>query len=336
MNISGRNLVRERILIAEIGNNHEGDAKLALELVHAAVDCGVDAVKVQVIDPERLVNISQTGRVEQLNRFQLTLETYEEMADIARSKDALFMASALDLDSLGRIAPLLDAVKIASGDLDFHPLLMKASFLRKPIILSTGMSNLGEIKTAVDVIARCLKTVPLTDWLALLHCVSLYPAPMTMANLRAIRTLHDSFGLTVGYSDHTLGIESAVASLAMGARMIEKHFTLDKARSTFRDHALSSDPDEMHRLADVVHHYDDMLGSGDKTLSKAELEMAVAARRSIVAARDLPAGTILKEEDLDCVRPRIGLVPADLPSLMGKRLLLPLKRHDPIMKDQVN
>jgi N,N'-diacetyllegionaminate synthase len=335
MMIGGRDLTRERMLIAEIGNNHEGDSKLALELAFAAAESGADVVKVQLIDPERLVNISQTQRIEQLTRFRLPMQTFEEMAQIVRSKGALFMASALDVDSLDAVAPLLDGVKIASGDLDFHPLLVKAASYGKPIILSTGMSTLAEIKTSVDMIASSLKSGLLADQLALLHCVSLYPASLADSNLKVIQTLRETFNLTVGYSDHTLGIESAIAALSLGARIVEKHFTLDKTRTTFRDHALSANPSELRRLADVMHQYDAMLGTGEKNMSEAEADMGVAARRSIVAARDLTAGTKLTANDLDCIRPRNGLPPSALSSLVGKKLLVPLQRHDVLLKENV-
>lgn len=334
MKIGNRDLTRERILIAEIGNNHEGDSKLALEMVSAAVESGADAVKVQLINPERLVNISQTQRIEQLTRFRLPMQTFEEMANIARSKGVLFIASAFDVDSLKSIAPLLDAIKIASGDLDFHPLLVKATSLGKPLILSTGMNTLADIQTSVDVISAAL-TGRLADQLALLHCVSLYPAALPDANLRVIQTLRETFNLTVGYSDHTLGIEAAIVSLGLGARIVEKHFTLDKTRATFRDHALSADPNDMRRLADVMRQYDTMLGSGEKNISEAESQMGVAARRSIVAMRDLPAGTILTAADLDCIRPRNGLPPSAISSLVGKKLRNALKRHDELMFEYV-
>ena len=333
MKIGDCDLSRERMLIAEIGNNHEGDSKLALEMAQAAVEAGADAVKVQLIDPERMVNISQTQRIHQLARFKLPIRTYEEMAQIVRSKGVLFMASALDVDSLQSVSPLLDAVKIASGDLDFPPMLIKAASLGKPIILSTGMGSLDEIRTAVDVIASSLESGLPADRLALLHCVSLYPVPLAEANLKAIQTLRETFRLTVGYSDHTLGIESAIAALGLGARIIEKHFTLDKTRTTFRDHALSADPVELGRLANVMHEYEAMLGPGGKIISEAERQTAIAARRSIVAARDLPAGTILAEGDLDCIRPRNGLPPSALPALVGKKLRTSLKRHDTLISE---
>jgi sialic acid synthase SpsE len=261
------------------------------------------------------------------------MQTYEEMAQIAHAKGALFMASALDVDSLQSVSPLLDAVKIASGDLDFPPMLIKAASLGKPIVLSTGMSTLDEIRTAVDVIAASLKSGVPADQLALLHCVSLYPVSLADANLKVIQTLRETFNLTVGYSDHTLGIESAITSLGLGARIVEKHFTLDKTRASFRDHALSADPGEMRRLADVMHQYESMLGSGDKTISEAERQMGIAARRSIVAARDLPAGTILSKDDLDCIRPRNGLPPSAMQSFVGKKLRISLKRHDSLLNE---
>ena len=335
MNIGGRDLTRERILIAEIGNNHEGDSNLAIEMAAAALESGADAIKVQVIDPERLVHVSQIQRIEQLNRFRLPMQTFDKMAETAHARGALFMASAFDVDSLEAIAPLLDAVKIASGDLDFHPLLIKAASLGKPMILSTGMHSLTEIQSSVEVIASSISPDLLAERLALLHCVSLYPAPLAEANLRTIQTLRETFRLTVGYSDHTLGIEASVASLSLGARIVEKHFTLDKTRATFRDHALSAEPADMRRLAEVMHQFDMMIGSGGKSISEAEADMGKVARRSIVAARDLPVGRQLSESDLDCIRPLEGLPPAALPSLIGRKLLVALQRHDLVLKEHV-
>ncbi|MBI5034928.1 MAG: N-acetylneuraminate synthase family protein [Chloroflexi bacterium] len=326
-------LEQKRLLIAELGNNHEGDQALAMDMVTAAAESGADAVKVQIIDPEHLVHRSQTERIAQLSRFRLPLATLVEMATLARKQGMLFIASAFDVQSLKSIADHLAAIKIASGDLDFEPLLIQAAKLDKPIFLSTGMSTLDEITTAVNTIAKHLPTKrPLKDTLALLHCVSLYPVPLAQANLRAINTLHETFDLTVGYSDHVLGIQASVTALALGARVIEKHFTLDKSRMTFRDHALSADPTDLRQLSDVVHSFDEMLGTGEKKLTDAELQMAQAARRSIVAARDLDAGTRLTFDDLDYVRPRKGLSPTLATSLIGRILKVPVKRHDLILE----
>jgi len=329
MILGGRDLRQASLLLAEIGNNHEGDPALALDLVAAALDSGADAIKIQVINPERLVNRSQTERIAQLKRFRLPLSVIAEMAERARAKGALFIASAFDTQSLDDIADLLTAVKIASGDLDFTPLLTHAARLGKPILLSTGMATLAEVKTAVQTIeAHGASATPLAERLALLHCVSLYPTPLPAANLRTIVTLRETFGLPVGYSDHTLGIEAAIVALSLGARVIEKHFTLDKRRTTFRDHALSADPDDLRRLAAVIHQYEAALGTGDKQPLADELAMAAVARRSVVAARDLPAGTQLTAADLDCVRPRTGWPPEKIGALIGQTVRVSLKTHE--------
>jgi N,N'-diacetyllegionaminate synthase len=336
MRIGGLDLNRQRLLIAEIGNNHEGDAGLALELVEAAAEAGAQAVKVQVINPVRLVNYAQQERIAQLSRFRLPLTVVAEMAERAAARGLLFLASAFDEDSLREVAPLLAAVKIASGDLDFLPLLSCAAGLDKPLLLSTGMATLAEIKQAVDHIAAHLPPArTVAGSLALLHCVSLYPTPLESANLTAIQTLQREFGLVAGYSDHCLGIECAAVALGLGARIIEKHFTLDKTRQNFRDHALSADPGDIKRLSELMAAFDGLLGDGKKAPGPAELEMAAAARRSIVAARDLAAGEIIARADLDFVRPRDGLPPAAATSLVGRRLRVPVKYHQKLVENDL-
>lgn len=316
------------LLIAEIGNNHEGDKERALALVDAALEAGVDAVKVQIIDPPRLVNIAQSERIAQLTRFALPLDVFADMSRRTRQRGAIFMASAFDTGSLARIAPLCDAIKIASGDLTFDPLLMAAAGLGKPMVLSTGMSNMEEIAHAVAMIgSHLLPGKALPEELALLHCVSLYPTGLGQAGLATMSALAQRFGLTTGYSDHTLGIEAALVALGMGARMVEKHFTLNKAQSAFRDHALSADPGEMRRLAEVMHGFRELLGDGEKTGVFADAAMAPAVRRSVVLAHDLPAGAKLTQSDLDFVRPGGGIAPAAAADLLGRTLRVALVRH---------
>lgn len=334
MHIGRFNLDDQVLVVAEIGNNHEGNPSLALEMVAAAAAAGADAVKVQVINPEKLVNRSQAERIAQLSAFRLPLSAFADMASLAQTKGVLFLASAFDIQSLESIADLVSAIKIASGDLDFVPLLLKAASLNKPLLLSTGMSTLSEVGSAVKIIESQITGDTLSEKLALLHCVSLYPTPLGAANLRAIQTLRHTFGLTVGYSDHTQGVEAPILAMAMGARIIEKHFTLDKNR-TFRDHAISSDPEELRCLANVAHNLDLILGSGEKVPSPAEQEAALAARRSIVASRDLPEGTRLTVDDLDYVRPRHGLAPAAAQSLLGRKLVVSLKAHDLILESHL-
>jgi N,N'-diacetyllegionaminate synthase len=316
------------LLIAEIGNNHEGDPAFALELAEAAVEAGADAVKVQIIDPSRLVNVSQGDRVAQLTRFRLDHDVFMEMARRVRNRGRLFVASVFDCATLVELQHELDAIKIASGDLDFDPLLEIAAASNRPIILSTGMSTMDEIVRAVSVIGRgTVAPLAIADRLAVLHCVSLYPTPLAHANLAAIPRIAEEVHVTVGYSDHTLGIEAALVALSFGARIIEKHFTLDKNRSTFRDHALSAEPQELARLAAVMRGFDEMVGSGVRGAPMADAATRAVARRSTVAARLLPAGTELQPSDLDYVRPAGGLPPSEARQLFGRRLRRSVAYH---------
>jgi len=333
MILDGIDLTKKRFLIAEIGNNHEGDASLAMEMVAAAAEAGADAIKVQVITPDRLVNISQSERIAQLSKFKLSLETFQEMAQLARSKGSQFMASAFDLDSLDEIFDLISAVKIASSDLNFKPLVAAAAKKGKPLVISTGMGTIDEIQSTVETVAENLPNgKTLEESLILLHCITSYPTPIEQANLKAMSTMKEMFPVTVGYSDHTLGIQAATIAAALGARVIEKHFTLDKSRTTFRDHALSADPEDFRQLATIFHSLDDILGNGEKVPMECEIDNIVATRRSIVAASDLPADKVLQLSDLDFVRPAGGVSPADVDIVIGKRLRTALSKHTTIEK----
>jgi len=337
MIIEGQNLRRKRLLIAEIGNNHEGDEQVAMEMVAAAAEAGADGVKVQIINPERLVHASQGERIAQLQRFRLPNKAYMAMAEAARRKGMLFLATPFDVETLEWMAPFLSAVKIASGDLDYIPLLAAAARSGKPIVISTGMGVLSEVGAAVRTVEQYLPVGhALEDSLALLHCISAYPTPLAEVNLRAMETLRGTYGLTVGYSDHTLGIEVAVAALALGARIIEKHFTLNKTRTTFRDHALSADPVEMGRLASIVHVFDDVLGTGEKRPMSCEQSAVSTARRGAVALRDLSAGENLTPADLDFVRPRSGASPAQVLEMLGSPLRASLKQHEFLLPEHLS
>jgi N-acetylneuraminate synthase/N,N'-diacetyllegionaminate synthase len=337
MKIGNFDTQQQPLLIAEIGNNHEGNEELAMRLLDASIDAGAHAVKVQIIEPLRLVNRSQTARIEMFERFRLSLDVFVEMSRRARAGGSFFLASVFDVDTLSKIEDCLDGIKIASGDLNFHLLLAKAAQTGKPIILSTGMATLDEIRSSVEVIGKNLPSgKKLEESLALLHCVSLYPTPLEQANISAVVTLKNEFGLTTGYSDHTLGIEAAIISLGLGAEIIEKHFTLDKNYSSFRDHALSADAVEMKRLAEIVRNYRSIVGSGNRDVVSADAETAKAARRSIVAAHDLAAGTIIQMSDLDYVRPAEGMSPTRSNLLVGHRLNTNLQAHDMFLEKYVD
>ncbi|HPD29436.1 MAG TPA: N-acetylneuraminate synthase family protein [Phycisphaerae bacterium] len=327
--------LNQRVMVAaEIGNNHEGSYSLAQEMILRAAQAGVDAVKFQTIVPERLVSPGEEKRLAMLRRFQLSYEQFARLQEVATNAGVLFLSTPFDLQSAGFLAPLVPAFKIASGDNNFFPLIDVIARTGKPIILSAGLADLEDVRRTKGFIERIWTELGVDPGLAVLHCVVSYPTPAKDANLLAIRKLA-SLGVTVGYSDHTVGIEAAVLSVACGARIIEKHFTISKTYSDFRDHRLSADPSDMADLVRRVRLAEEMLGSQEKRMLEAEQPLALATRRSIVAARDLPAGTVLKWEHLDWLRPGGGLAPGRESELLGRRLACPVAKGKPLMPDHL-
>jgi sialic acid synthase SpsE len=215
-------------------------------------------------------------------------------------------------------------------------MLQLAAKSRKPVVLSTGMSTLPEIERAVGVFSAALPAgVAVGDRLAVLHCVSLYPTPLVLANLSAIAELRDRLGLTIGYSDHTLGVTAATMALGLGARVLEKHFTLDKAYSEFRDHALSVEPAEFALLAEAIRSYRNILGRGFTDGELADAATRAVARRGIVAAREIAAGATITVADLDYVRPAIGFPPSAAEQVVGRRARNPLAVHQVIRAEDL-
>lgn len=318
MKIHTTDLEREVLVIAEIGNNHEGDFKLAEDMIHAAAEAGVQAVKFQTIVPERLVAASEVARIAQLQRFAFSPDQFRSLADTARSAGVMFLSTPFSLDVVEWLDPLVPAFKVSSGDNDFEPLLRAVARTGKPVLLSTGMSTMNDVHTACRILDEASPNADGKAEVVVLQCTSAYPCPPEQANLAAIRTIAQATGRTVGYSDHTLGIEAAVLSVAAGVRAIEKHFTLSKTQSDFRDHQLSADPAEMAELVSRVRAASVMVGSGDKVLQPNELPVAAAARRSVVAARELPAGHVVTIDDLDWLRPGGGIRPSETTTILGR------------------
>jgi N,N'-diacetyllegionaminate synthase len=314
-------LFREVMVIAEIGNNHEGDVALAEEMVGQAARAGAHAVKFQSIIPEHLISPGQTARLAQLRRYQLSPESHAHLARVAADNGVMFLSSPFSLDAVNMLDPLVPAFKVASGDNDHVPLLERIAATGKPVILSTGMTALDGVAYSLGALTRAWARAGIIDpGLVLLHCVSAYPTPSGQANLMALRALA-GFGHTVGYSDHTLGIDAAVLSVALGARVIEKHFTLSKTQSEFRDHQLSVEPHELKALVERIAEANILLGDGIKRIMPAEEGTAQAARRSICASRDLPVGAVLGPDDLTWLRPAGGLAPGSEAHLLGRRLV---------------
>jgi N-acetylneuraminate synthase/N,N'-diacetyllegionaminate synthase len=333
MKIGSFDTAEKVMIIAEVGNNHEGSYARAEEMIGRAVEAGADMVKFQSFVPERWVTADQTARLEMLRRFQFSRAQFEALAETTRKAGVQFLCTPFDLETAAWLAPLVPAVKIASADNDWTALLRQVAATGKPIILSTGMAGLADVTRARDLIRGEWRKLGMEGGgLVLLHCVVSYPTPAETANLLAINTLA-GLGETIGYSDHTMGVDAAVAAVAMGARVVEKHFTLDKNQSDFRDHKLSADPQELAELVRRIRLVESMRGSGEKAVLAVEEPAFNAVRRGVYAARDLPKGAVLSESDVVYLRPRVGLSPADIDRRMGQALTLPVAAGAPLTEE---
>ncbi|MBZ0156310.1 MAG: N-acetylneuraminate synthase family protein [Alphaproteobacteria bacterium] len=314
MRIGNRDLDTAVFIIAEIGANHEGNFDDAVRLIRAAKEAGADAVKFQTYRADRIVAWTETQRFQHFRRLELTDDEFRRLAAIAEQEDIIFLSTPFDLQSADLLDSLVPAFKIASGDLTYHPLLRHVASKGKPVLLSTGMADEEEIESALRVIEN-----EGNREVVLLHCVSSYPTPPEEANLRAIKSLAERFGRPSGYSDHTLGILACVASAALGARVIEKHFTLDKTRATFRDHQLSADPDDLKALVTQVREVEKILGNGALAPGKTEEGNVSSMRRSIAALVNIPAGTVLDRGMLTFLRPGTGIATEKIDRIIGIR-----------------
>jgi N,N'-diacetyllegionaminate synthase len=330
-------------IIAEAGVNHNGSFDLAMQLVDAAQASGADAVKFQTFRAERLATADahkaayqerttagSESQFEMLRRLELSEEAHKMLLKHCRQSGIQFLSSPFDLPSVDFLHSLdVPCFKVPSGEITNHPLLRSVARTGRPVILSTGMSTLGEVEEAVQVLQSAG-----TSELTLLHCVTEYPAPFAEVNLRAMHTLRTAFGLPVGYSDHTPGIEIAIAAVSLGAVVIEKHFTLDRALPG-PDHAASLEPAELGQMVAAIRHVEEALGTGIKAPAPCELPNLSVARKSVVAARNLPAGHRLTPDDLDVKRPGNGLAPKFLQALIGRTLRVDVRRDELITWDHL-
>ncbi len=318
MKIGDFDLDKKVMVVAEIGNNHEGNFAFAEELISLAADAGADAVKFQTYMTEQFVNHTDQQRFERMKSFELSPEQFCDLSAHAGEADVLFLSTPLDIPSVCVLKPIVSAIKIASGDISFFPLLKAAAQTGRPIILSTGIATTNEISAAKATIESTWDEQGIDQELAILHCVSSYPVPDEEVNLGAILELKKDFHCTVGYSDHSLGIDAAALSVALGAQIIEKHFTIDKNYSDFRDHKLAADPDELRELVNRVKHFTKLLGDGRKVPQSCEIDSVNSIRRSIAAKHDLKPGTIINLDDLIWIRPAGGIAPGKENLVVGK------------------
>lgn len=319
------------IIIAEAGVNHNGSLENAFKLIDAAVDAGVDYVKFQTFKADKLVSksakkadyqITNTGnnddsQLKMLKQLELSHADHEKITSYCKEKGIQFFSTAFDLESLKYLKEIgLDLVKIPSGEITNLPYLRKAAQLFSKVILSTGMSSMDDIKVAVDV----FKKEGIRD-ISILHCNTEYPTPMNDVNLKAMLTIRDMFETPVGYSDHTLGIEVPVAAVALGAKIIEKHFTLSKAMEG-PDHAASLEPHELKNMVTAIRNIEMAIsGNGLKEPSPSELKNIKIARKSIVAAKEIKKGERFSEENITVKRPGDGISPMMWDDVIGKEAI---------------
>ena len=330
-------------LIAEAGVNHNGDMDLARQLIDVAAEAGADAVKFQTFRAERILcrNAPKAGyqlettasgesQFDMIRRLELSKVQHIELMAYCKDRKITFISTPFDKES----ADLLDKLgvplfKVPSGEVTNLPFLKEVAHRGKPIILSTGMAYLNEVERAVKTIleAGC------TD-LTLLHCTTDYPATFGSVNLNAMATMKQAFRLPVGYSDHTPGIEVAVAAVSMGASVIEKHFTLDRTLPG-PDHRASLEPEELKALVRAIRNVEAALGDGIKRPTDREQEMRRIVRKSLVTARDMPVGSIIQHEDLAVKRPGTGLPPDRLDWAVGHRLRKAVAADTPLTEDML-
>lgn len=313
-------------IIAEAGVNHNGSIELAKKLIDKALWAGVDAVKFQTFTADKLASksaqkadyqnkkTSEKSQYEMLKKLELKTKDFQLLKDYCDQKGIKFMSSAFDLDSIDLLNEIgLDIWKIPSGEITNYPYLKKIAELNQKIIMSTGMANLSEIESALDL----LKENGATD-ISVLHCNTEYPTPMRDVNLRAMLTIKQAFKVDVGYSDHTNGIEIPTAAVALGAEIIEKHFTLDNSMEG-PDHKASLEPEELKNMVKAIRNVEKALGNGIKKPSRSESKNKDIARKSIVAAKDIEKRELFTQNNLTIKRPGDGINPMQWPNILGKK-----------------
>lgn len=332
MKIGHIDLEKEILVIAEIGNNHEGNFSLAKKLILLAREAGADAVKFQTFKTQYYVSKNDADRYNRLRSFELSESQIRKLSKIAQKEGLLFISTAFDIESASYLDKYVSAFKIASGDNDFYPLLAKVAATGKPVIVSSGFADISLLRKTESCVKDIWREKAISQNLAILHCVTSYPVRPEEANLAAITHLKKEFKkCVIGYSDHTMGIDAALLSVALGARIIEKHFTINKTYSTFRDHQISADPEEMTLLVSKVRKACKMLGSGVKKPQESELQIMQQVRRSIVAKRKLRKGKQVTQDDITWVRPGGGLPPGKEILVLGKSTKRPINKGDKIL-----
>jgi N,N'-diacetyllegionaminate synthase len=336
MKIFGKDLSIDVAVIAEVGVNHEGSVEKASELLHQAAKAGADAVKFQSYTTSRFISSADPARTERVTRFGLDESAHRRLAAEAKEAGIVFFSAAISEDWVPLLDELCPVIKIASGDLTFEPVIKAAAATGKPIILSTGCGTVEEIDQAVSWFRDEVGEGALAHHLALMHCVSAYPTPIEQANIRSVPFLAERYGLTTGYSNHVIGSAACLTAVALGASLIEVHFTDQKAGRDFRDHELSFEPSELAALIDDLAAIRQSLGVFGKSPQPGELSARDAIRKGLVAASNLPSGKILEKSDIQFARPASGIRASDIGQAVGKTLNRDLSSGESIQRDDLN
>jgi N-acetylneuraminate synthase/N,N'-diacetyllegionaminate synthase len=316
----GKDLEREVVVVAEIGSNHEGDPEAARRMIRLAAQAGADAVKFQTFTTKRLVTTDDPDRLTRMSKFRLDEDAHQRLAKEAAEAGIAMFSTAVTEDVVPLLADMFPAIKIASGDLDFEPVIRSAAATGKPVIISTGLGDVDDVDRAVAWVADSVKPTPVAERLVLMHCVASYPAPLEEANLLSIPFLSERYGVPIGYSNHVVGAEAPLAAIALGASVIEVHFTDEREGRTFRDHHLSLLPDELADLVGKAQRIRATRGAYGKSRQPSELPSLWAIRKGLAAARDLEAGRVLTREDLMFARPATEFRAGEIDQVIGRRL----------------
>lgn len=335
-------------IIAEAGVNHNGQADLAYELVNVAADAGADAIKFQTFSAEKVVQkaaakaqyqVDATGigsQYDMLKKLEMSPKLHKKLMEHCAARGIEFMSTPFDIDAANfLVGHGMRRVKVPSGEITNHIFLRHLAGLGRPIILSTGMATLDEVRDAVVTLEKNWTGYnSLKDSLTILHCTSNYPTDPKHVNLRAMGTLAHETGYEVGYSDHTLGIAICPAAVVAGAVVLEKHFTLDRTMEG-PDHKASLEPDELVAMIQQVRVVEQALGSAEKVPTETEREMRILARRSITAARNLFPGDVLTTEDMVLLRPATGILPKHHDTILGRVVIRPVASGTAIVWDDI-
>jgi len=318
------NKLKKTFIIAEIGNNHEGSFNVACKLIKEAKKAGVDAVKFQTFKTEDFISPRDKKRFKKLKRFELSREDFLNLSVIAKKNELKFISTPLDIKSAIFLNNIVDCFKIASGDNNYYDLIKTVLNFSKPTFISTGLLDFLEVKSLVKFIKKNGFNF---SKLSLFHCVSDYPVSYEEANLLSIKFLKEKLPLTIGYSDHTIGKEASLLAICLGAKIIEKHFTLSNDFSKFRDHKISLNPKDMEQLVSSIRKAELMLGNESKNIQRGESKNLHLIRRSIYAAGNFHKNSIIKDNMTKILRPASFYQPNDIKKILNKRIKKRIESH---------